>query len=222
MAIGRSRGSLLTSSIVTPQNLNDAIDQLVACEPRFGSIVERHGPPSLRLVDNALPSLLRIVVEQLISLKAAEAIWNRLHMNVGGLTSHAIMAAGIDGIRAQGTTMAKARCLVALAEAAHSGALDFTALARLPDDEARARLIALPGIGPWTADIYLLAALGRADACPAGDLALQMALKHLFGLDERPDAKGFLAHAAAWRPWRAVAARLLWSHYRSLKGMAQA
>jgi DNA-3-methyladenine glycosylase II len=222
MAIGRSRGSPLTSSVVTPQNLQSAIDHLVACEPRFTAIVDRHGLPSLRLVDNSLPSLLRIVVEQLISLKAAEAIWTRLHVNVEGLAPQSIIAAGVHGIRAHGTTMAKARCFVALAEAAHEGRLDFAELARLPDDEARTKLVALPGIGPWTADIYLLAALGRADACPAGDLALQVAAQDLFGLGERPNAKAFLAHATAWRPWRGVAARLLWSHYRGLKGMAQA
>jgi DNA-3-methyladenine glycosylase II len=118
--------------------------------------------------------------------------------------------------------MAKARCFVALAKALQSGALDLDELTRLPDAQARALLVALPGIGPWTAEIYLLAALGRADACPAGDLALQVAAQDLFGLPTRPSPKAFLFHAEAWRPWRAVASRLLWSHYRAVRGMDQA
>jgi DNA-3-methyladenine glycosylase II len=82
--------------------------------------------------------------------------------------------------------------------------------------------LALPGIGPWTADIYVLAALGRADVCASGDLALQLAAQDLFALNEQPSPKAFLALAEAWRPWRSVAARLLWSHYRGLKGLSQA
>jgi len=83
-------------------------------------------------------------------------------------------------------------------------------------------LLALPGIGPWTADIYLLTALGRADIFPSGDRALQLAAQHLFGLPETPSAAELTALAAAWNPWRAVAARLLWSHYRGLRGLPQA
>jgi DNA-3-methyladenine glycosylase II len=197
------------------------VDHLVGIEPRFRGIVDTYGHPPIRLVDNALPSLLRIVTEQLISLKAAEAIWNRLVSHLDGLTPQAILSAGVDGVRAQGLTNAKARSFVALADATQSGALDFAALDAMTDDEARKTLLALPGIGPWTAEIYLLAALGRADACPSGDLALQVALHHLFDLDERPMPKVFDRHAEAWRPWRSVAARLLWTHYRGLKGMPQ-
>lgn len=177
--------------------------------------------PANRLVENSLSSLLRIVTEQLISLKAAEVIWNRLVARLDGLHPASILAAGAEGVHAQGTTMAKARCFFALASAVECGSLDFKALEAMSDDGARTTLLALPGIGPWTAEIYLLTALGRADACPSGDLALQVALHHLFDLDERPVAMVFDQHAEAWRPWRAVAARLLWSHYRGLKGLSQ-
>jgi DNA-3-methyladenine glycosylase II len=218
MAIGRSRASPLISDA----DIARGIDHLTGVEPRFATIVDRHGPPPIRLVDNALPSLLRIVTEQLISLRAAEAIWTRLVNNLDQLKPEAVLAAGVDGVRAQGLTNAKARCFVALAEAVHHGTLDFKALDAMEDEAARKILLALPGIGPWTAEIYLLAALGRLDACPSGDLALQVALHNLFELDERPNAKTFDLHAEKWRPWRAVASRLLWSYYRGLKGMPQA
>jgi DNA-3-methyladenine glycosylase II len=194
----------------------------VAAEPRFAAIVDRHGLPANRLVENSLPSLLRIVTEQLISLKAADVIWGRLAAALGGPNPEAILAAGVDGIAASGTTVNKAKSFMALAQAIKAGTLDFRALAAMSDDDARAALLALPGIGPWTAETYLLTALGRPDACPSGDLALQVALQHLFGLEQRPPAKIFDRHALAWRPWRSVASRLLWSHYRGLKGMHQA
>jgi DNA-3-methyladenine glycosylase II len=217
MATGKTRASPLISDA----DIARGVDHLVGIEPRFRRIADAHGLPPMRLVDNALPSLLRIVTEQLISLRAAEAIWNRLVGNLDGLTPDAILFAGVEGVRAQGLTNAKARSFVALAGAVQSGALDFKTLNAMTDDEARKMLLALPGIGPWTAEIYLLTALGRADACPSGDLALQVALQHLLDLEERPMAKVFDRHAERWRPWRAVAARLLWSHYRGLKGMHQ-
>jgi DNA-3-methyladenine glycosylase II len=105
--------------------------------------------------------------------------------------------------------------------AIHRGELNFESLHELPDQDVLAKLLALPGIGPWTADIYLLTALGRADACPAGDLALQMAAQDLFAMEGRPTPKTFLEKAENWKPWRSVAARLLWSHYRGLRGLSQ-
>ena len=120
-----------------------------------------------------------------------------------------------------GLSGAKARSFRAIASAAASGALDFAALSQTSDEEVTTLLTAIPGIGRWTAMIYLLSAMGRADAWPAGDLALEVSAQNLFALDCRPQGNSMAAMAEPWRPWRAVAARLLWSHYRGLRGMAQ-
>ena len=186
------------------------------------SVVERHGPPPLRHVDNGLPSLLHIVTEQLISLSAAAAIWNRLVEKLGDMQPSAIHGLGFEGLKQQGLSGAKAKTFLALAGACEAGSLDFAALDGLGDEAAYGQMLQLPGIGPWTADIYLLTALGRVDVFPAGDRALQLAAHSLFATAEVPTAKGLAALAEAWRPWRSIAARLLWSHYRGLKKMPQA
>ena len=132
---------------------------------------------------------------------------------IGGMEHTRLMALGLSG--------AKARTFQALAKAVCEGHLQFDELAGVSDDDVVQRLQKNKGIGPWTADIYLLSAMGRADAWPAGDLALQAAAQDLFGLPGRPGPQDMKRLAEAWRPIRSVAARLLWSHYRGLKGMTQ-
>lgn len=201
--------------------LAEAIFRLAAIEPRFGGIVTRHGIPPLRRSEPGLRGLLRIVTDQLISLKAGEAIWRRIEAElhpfdadiIGGMEHTRLMALGLSG--------AKARTFQALAKAVCEGHLQFDELAGVSDDDVVQRLQKNKGIGPWTADIYLLSAMGRADAWPAGDLALQAAAQDLFGLPGRPGPQDMKRLAEAWRPIRSVAARLLWSHYRGLKGMTQ-
>jgi DNA-3-methyladenine glycosylase II len=222
MVIGRRKASPLTSDAIDENaDVARGVAHLVACEPRFQAIVLRHGMPPPRRVDNSLPSLLRIVTEQLLSLKAAEAIWRRLEANIRNLDPADIIAADVDVLKSHGLSTAKACCFLALAKAVAHGELDFTRLAAMPDADALRALQSLPGIGPWTAEIYLLTALGRMDICPSGDLALQIAAQDLLGLEARPTPREFLVHAERWRPWRSVAARLLWSHYRGLKGLPQ-
>jgi DNA-3-methyladenine glycosylase II len=121
-----------------------------------------------------------------------------------------------------GLSRAKAKSFHGLAAAVQTKALDFKHLATLDDEAAQKYLVALPGIGPWTADIYLLSSLQRADVWPWGDVALQAAAQNLFALRARPEKKKMIALAEPFRPYRSVAARLLWSHYRSLKAMPQA
>lgn len=225
MAIGS--GTALPPTSETPLRLDEkglmeAVGLLAAAEPQFQKVVDQHGLPSLRLVDNSLESLLRVVTEQLISLKAAAAIWQRLHLLLYPFEAAAIRATSIEALKGAGLSTAKARCFVTLAEWHGDGRLDLQALASADDEAARKRLLALPGIGPWTADIYLLTALGRADILPSGDRALQLAAQHLFGLAKTPSAAELTAMARGWNPWRAVAARLLWSHYRGLRGLPQA
>ena len=224
LVIGRARGLPLTSKYPVIESEGDiarGAKFLVACEPRFAKIIEIHGLPSPRRVENNLPSLLKVITEQLISLEAADAIWQRVEACLHPFEPKEILKLGQDDLKQFGLTGAKARSFLAIADAVQTRALNFESLAQMPDGHVLEKLVSLPGIGPWTADIYLLSALGRADACPSGDLALQVAAQHLFALRERPSPQAFLKKAQVWRPWRSVAARLLWSHYRGLKGLSQ-
>lgn len=167
----------------------------------------------LRRRSDGFPAILDAIIGQQISTAAAGAIMARL--DAAGLTTPAaIRAGGEEGLRACGVSRPKARYLLGISAAGP----DWQALRHAPDDQVVAVLTALPGIGQWTAEIYLAFALGRADAFPAGDLALQEAARLLYRLDARPGPKELLAMAEPWRPWRAVAARGLWAHYRLAKG----
>ncbi|MBY5971030.1 DNA-3-methyladenine glycosylase 2 family protein [Ferrimonas balearica] len=164
--------------------------------------------PPLRRRPPGFATLLLAIVGQQVSTASAAAIWARLE--AAGLTEPTpILAAGEEGLRACGLSRPKIRYALALAGAG----LDFDGLAALDDPALIDRLVALPGIGRWTAEIYGTTALGRADLIPGGDLALQEATRLLYGLSERPSEAALRARAAPWAPWRGVAARLLWSHY---------
>lgn len=167
----------------------------------------------LRRRTDGFPAILDAIIGQQISIAAAAAIMARL--TAAGLTEPAaIRAAGEDGLRACGVSRPKIRYLLGIV----GDEPDWTALRQAPDAEVITRLTALPGIGQWTAEIYLAFALGRTDAFPAGDLALQEAARHLYGLDARPGPKALTELAEPWRPWRSVAARGLWAYYRIAKG----
>ncbi len=202
-------------------DIAEGVAVLTAIEPRFAAIVAIHGHPPLRRTGNGMESLLRSITDQLISLQAGEAIWRRLAATLSPMAPETVLRHSEDALMQLGLSRAKARCFRAVASAAQGGTLDFADLQRLPDNEVLSRLTAIPGVGPWTAMIYLLSALGRADAWPVGDIALHVSAQHLLGLDVRPDKTSMMALAEPWRPWRAVAARLLWSHYRGLKGISQ-
>jgi DNA-3-methyladenine glycosylase II len=208
--------------IATEADIEEGLSYLLAAEPRFARVVETHGPPSLRREPDGLTGLLRIVTDQLISLKAGEAIWKRLEAELHPFEPERLARRREATLMKLGLSGAKARCFIACARAVANGEIDFACLHKLTDAEAIAALTALPGIGPWTAEIYLLSNMGRADSWPCGDLALQAAALDLLALPTRPDAKNMIQIAETWRPWRAVAARLLWSHYRGLRGMRQA
>ena len=207
--------------IASDADIAEGLAYLTCREPRFADIVGRLGPPPLRRAPEGLPGLLRIVTEQMLSLKAADAIWRRLERELHPLDPPAILRRRDKTLMKLGLSGAKARTFKALARAVSEGRLPVDTLSHHHDEEATARLIAIPGIGPWTADIYLLSCLGRSDVWPIGDVALQAAAAHAFGLTERPGARDMTALGEPWRPWRAVAARLLWAHYRSLKGLSQ-
>jgi DNA-3-methyladenine glycosylase II len=176
----------------------------------------------LRLAQGGLSGLLRIVTEQMLSLKAADAIWRRIEGELHPFEPEILLKKREASLMRLGLSRAKAKTYRAAARAVALGDLDFVRVAEMNDDEVLNLLTGIPGIGPWTSDIFLLACLGRSDAWPAGDLALQVAAQDLLGLENRPNSRRLNELAAPWQPWRAIAARLLWAHYRSLKGIPQA
>ena len=185
---------------------------LAAREPQFALALERTGPLPLRRREDGFASLLDAIISQQVSVASAAAIWRRLE--AAGLTQAAAMAAaGEEVLRACGMSRQKMRYARALAQAG----LDYPALRMAPDDAVIATLVALPGIGRWTAEIYAMFSLGRADVFAPGDLALQESARLLFGLDGRPSEQDLRRRAEDWSPWRGVAARLLWAYYRIAK-----
>lgn len=203
--------------IETMDDIAAATESLGHVEPRFAALVAEAGLPPLRRAPSGFAGLAAIIVEQQISLHAAAAILKRLKQAVAPLTPEGLMAAGPEAMAAAGLSRAKIASLTALAEAVIAGHLDIDRLERLDDAGASAALCAIRGIGPWTADIYLLTCLGRPDVWPAGDVALQTAAGMVLELAERPGPRAMASLAEPWRPWRAVAARLLWAHYRRVK-----
>ena len=173
--------------------------------------------PPLRKREPGVEGLARIIVSQQLSTASAAAIWARLEARFPGTAPHEIAAASDDELRAPGLSVAKIRTLRAIAAAIQDKSLPIGRLHDMPAEEAHALLTAVKGIGPWTADIYLLFCLGHPDAFPARDLALQEAARLAYGLDERPKEKEFVALAEQWRPWRGVAAKVLWAYYRLIK-----
>jgi DNA-3-methyladenine glycosylase II len=186
-------------------------------DPILRRIMRQGATPPLRKREPGVEGLARIIVSQQLSTASAAAIWARLEARFPGMAPHEIAAANDDELRAPGLSVAKIRTLRAIAAAIEDKSLPIGRLHDMPAEEAHALLTAVKGIGPWTADIYLLFCLGHPDAFPARDLALQEAARLAYGLDERPKEKEFLALAEQWRPWRGVAAKVLWAHYRLIK-----
>lgn len=179
------------------------------------------GNPPLRRRPAGFDGLARIVVGQQLSIQSAAAIWARVEAVASPLTPKAVLRATDDDLRAAGLSRGKILTLRAAAEAV-AGGLALDALHGHSEEEIHDALTAVRGIGPWTADIYIMFCLGRADAFAGGDLALQIAAQRAFALDERPSALELVALAERWRPWRGVAARLLWSYYAHLKELRAA
>jgi DNA-3-methyladenine glycosylase II len=177
------------------------------------------GPPPLRWREPGFAGLVAIIVSQQVSVASANAMVARLHAAFSPLDAAGVLAADEAKLKACGLSQAKMNALRALAEATANG-LDLAALAALDAEAAHDALIAVKGIGPWTADLFLLFCLGHPDAFPAGDLALQEAARLALGLKQRPDARKLEEIAERWRPLRGVAARLLWAYYRGVKQRA--
>ncbi len=186
---------------------------LAGQEPRFAGALALTGPLPLRRRPDGFAALMGAIVSQQVSVAAASAIWARLE--AAGLTDPArIAAADPEDLRTAGLSRQKVRYVTALAGAG----IDYAALRRAPTEQVVAELTAVPGIGRWTAEIYAMFSLGRADVFAPGDLALQESARMLFALEARPREAALREMARGWSPWRAVAARLLWAYYRVDKG----
>jgi DNA-3-methyladenine glycosylase II len=207
----------MTCYIHTEADLDSALAALLATDPRWQQALASAGRPPLRRRPDGFAGLAAIVVSQQLSTASAKAIWGRLESTLAPLDHETVRRARTAKLARAGLSAAKIRTLKAIARAIHRGELDLAGLTALPADEAHGRLVAIHGIGPWTADIYLLFCLGHADAWPAGDLALQEAARLLFALRARPSSRDMGPLAEAWRPWRGAAAYLLWTYYRFTK-----
>jgi len=200
-------------TIETEADLAEGAAHLARVEPRFASALAETGPLPLRRRESGFEAMLNILVSQQLSVAAADGIWRR--MQAAELISEAaILGADEAAMRGCGLSRPKCRYARAIAEAD----LDWEELDALDHEAAMAALTAIKGVGRWTAEIYLMFAVGRRDVFAPGDLALQESARLLFELPERPSAAALEAMAAPWSPWRAVAARLLWSYYRIAKG----
>jgi DNA-3-methyladenine glycosylase II len=208
----------MLTHIRTETDLDMALAALTAADRRFAALIARAGRPPLRRRPDGFAGLAATVVSQQLSTASAGAIWARLAAAFDPLEPQAIMRARPVRLARLGLSAPKIRALKEIARAVAGGRLALASLADIDAEKAHAALTAVHGIGPWTADIYLLSCLGHADAWPAGDLALQEAARLAFALPARPSAKEMLALAEIWRPLRAVAARVLWTYYRGVKG----
>ena len=203
--------------IDTEADIAAGLSALVAADPRLAEVAAIAGPLPLRRRPGGFVGIAGIVVSQQLSTASAGAIWGRLAAAYDPFTPQALIKARADRLARIGLSRPKIRALKEIARAIAGGVLDCEALPGMTADAAHHALCAIHGIGPWTADIYLMFCLGHPDAWPAGDLALQEAVRLAFQMPARANAKQMTALAEPWRPWRAVAARLLWAYYRTIK-----
>jgi DNA-3-methyladenine glycosylase II len=204
-------GRIITSAAC----IDEGMAWLSARDPRLARAAERTGPLPLRRTADGFCELLSAIISQQVSLASAAALQARLDA-AGMTTPEAVAAAGAEALRGLGLSRQKARYALALA----SAGIDYPALRDLPDEQVIARLMAVPGVGRWTAEIYAMFALGRADLLAAGDLALQEGARLVLDLPARPSERQLRGLAEEWTPWRAVAARLLWAAYARARAPA--
>jgi DNA-3-methyladenine glycosylase II len=199
----------------------EAVDLLTAEDPALAAIVEEHGSPRFWRRQPGFPTLVLFILEQQVSLESGAAVFRRISQAAGSVQPGNLLALGEDGLRAAGTTRQKAGYLIGLAEAVFSSALDLGELERAPSNRARDVLLGIKGVGPWTADVYLLSALRHVDVLPVGDRALQVGAAETLGLATIPGSSDLELLAEPWRPLRSVAARLIWHGYLARRGRTE-
>lgn len=194
-----------------------AVAELSRRDSDLAAVIEAHGPPPLWRRKQGFATLLFLILEQQVSLASARATYARLVTRLEGEPEPArFLTLGDDDLKAIGFSRQKMRYGRALAEAVAGGSLKLTKFPRKDEETVKGELMQLPGIGHWTADVYLMEALGRPDVWPVGDLALAVGAQQVKHLTERPGSDALMALGEAWRPWRAVAARILWHYYLSV------
>jgi DNA-3-methyladenine glycosylase II len=203
---------------VDPSTFRQGISYLAGVDPDLAQVIARFGVPPMWQREPGFPTLVYLILEQQVSLASAKAAYTRLVVAAGELTPARFLEFTDAELKAIGFSRQKAAYCRGLSRAVLDGELDLDGLQTLDDEAARARLIAIKGIGRWTADNYLLMAMLRPDVWPAGDLALAAAVQRVKGLASRPGPVELEAIADPWRPWRAVAARVLWHFYLSEPG----
>ncbi|MEX2424385.1 MAG: DNA-3-methyladenine glycosylase 2 family protein [Acidimicrobiia bacterium] len=198
-------------------DFSTTVERLTGDDHRLAGIVTRHGVPEVFRRPPTFATLVLIILEQQVSLDSAAAAFRRL-ADAAPIEPHAILGHGDGVLFEAGFSRQKMRYVRALASACVSGELELEAMSTQTDDEVRRALTALPGVGPWTADVFLLACLGRPDVWPTGDRALQVGAAEVLGLATVPTAAELEFLGEGWRPYRSTAAQLIWHHYLSVRG----
>jgi len=209
--------SALPSRIATDADVAAHLRALVTLDPRLVGVAERAGPVAARITENGFRGLARVICGQQLSVASAQAIWSRFEVLPGTGDAQSYLDLTEDQVRATGFSGGKFRTLRVVAEAIAAGTLDFDHLEQLPAASAVAYLCAHKGIGPWTAEIYLMFCAGHPDVFPSGDLALQKAVAHALDLPSRPTANALAEIAQNWTPHRSAAALLFWRYFAALK-----
>jgi DNA-3-methyladenine glycosylase II len=207
----------ITNILHTQDDLLAGLQKLLVADPRLVPAAEKAGTFALRRREGGYPGLCAIVCGQQLSTSAAAAIRDRLFKALDPFHHDAVRLARPDRLKRLGLSNNKIKAIKEIGKAVARGQIDLDAVGNMDADVAHAELVKLHGVGPWTADIYLLFCLGHADAFPAGDLAVQEAAKISLGLRKRPNPQRLTKIAEAWRPWRGVAAHLMWAYYHVVK-----
>jgi DNA-3-methyladenine glycosylase II len=207
----------MTQFLHTQDDLLAGLQKLIAADPRLVPVAEKAGAFALRRREAGFPGLCAIVCGQQLSTAAAATIRDRLFKAFDPFHHDAVRLARTDKLKRLGLSNNKIKAIKEIGKAVARGEIDLTAVGNMDADVAHAELVKLHGVGPWTADIYLLFCLGHADAFPAGDLAVQEAARIALNLRKRPNPERLTKIAEAWRPWRGVAAHLMWAYYHVVK-----
>jgi DNA-3-methyladenine glycosylase II len=204
------------TTICCEADIAKGLQALCALDPRLAEIAAHAGQVPLRLSEPGFAGLAHIVVSQVVSKASANAIWQRILQATGPLTAQSYLVVPVDVSAGFGLSRAKADTLLRIATAVAEDGLDLHHLSRLEADAALGALTAIRGVGPWTAQVYLMFCGGHPDVFPSGDVALQAAVGHAMGLEARPSDKMLALMARDWSPWRSIAARLFWAYYATV------
>jgi DNA-3-methyladenine glycosylase II len=204
--------------IASAADIEAGLEALCLLDARLAAVRERAGPVPLRRREPGYDGLAEVIVGQMVSKASAAALWQRLIVDTDGARPDRVAALSDGQCRLIGLSRAKERTLKCAAAAVIDGVLDPVRLCGMPSEDAISEMTRIPGIGPWTAEVYLLFCAGHADVFPAGDVALQSAVAHALELGERPAMRDLRRYAERWKPWRGVAARLFWAYYSTEMG----